>query len=417
MNEEIAGYAGLGTVAVAHLHPGRLSTHFQASLDALYRDDPSIGYPPLRIKSTLHLSPARNTVVRMFLDSTTHDWLLMLDADMGFAPDTVRRLRESADPEARPFVGALCFTSDQTGVLPDHSVQSYVHPTIYQRVEDSGRFSLVPLRTGYPADALVECAGTGAACVLMHRSMLERMRAAYGDHWYSMLVDENGLTGFGEDLAFCIRARELGIPVYVHTGVHTCHEKTSYARADSPGDASLGMDGPESAVTGSFHAQLGWTSQLLRYCRVDCGDEAHWNLSRRPTGSVRADVSWVAAAHLGGFRGSVFHQVRHPMRVLESVMASGMLDPPGRLLRRTLMELCPELDDRAPIETAMRAITAFMDTVEERSTFTWRVEDLDAELLMELCQRLGRETSESRAERAFEQPAPTLLSTVQAHRS
>lgn len=393
-------YSGLDTVAVAHLHPGRLSTHFQGSLDRLYRHDPAVGFPPLRIKSTLHLAPARNTVVRMFLDSTTHDWLLMLDADMGFAPDVAERLRAAADPEDRPMVGALCFTSDQTAVLADHTVQSYVHPTIYQQVEDAGRSSLVPLRSGYPANALVECAGTGAACVLMHRGMLDRMRQAYGEHWYSPIVDESGLVGFGEDLAFCIRARQLGVPVFVHTGVRTCHEKTAYAR--SGGGDPWPPTPPEVAITGTFHGRLGWTAQLLQQCRVPCGDEAYWNLNGRHAGPTRVDVSWVAASQLAGFSGTVFHQTRDPLRVLESVLAAGIFEQPGPLLRRTLIRLVPDLDDHPPVVSAMRAIVAWIETVEEQSELTWRVEDLDTDLLIELSGRLGSEITESRARRALE---------------
>lgn len=399
---------GLGTVAVAHLHPGRLSTHFQHSLEALFREDPSVIYPPLRIKSTIFLGPARNSVVRMFLDATSHDWLLMVDADMGFAPDTVQRLKEAADPDERPVVGALCFIFDTTGVLADHRLSYHVRPTIYQQAEGSSRLTPPPLGTEYPTNALVKCAGTGAACVLMHRTALQRMRDEYGDNWYTMLFDEVG-TGFAEDLAFCVRASRLDIPIFVHTGVRTCHAKAGYAHSGWNERRSGPPAPPEVIITGSFHSRLGWTAALLRSCLVDCGDEFYWNLGRRPLGQGRVDVSWVAVTHLAELEGEVLHQVRHPMRTLESVLASRMLDPPGWMTRRALMGTCPEMGDQPPIEAAMLAIAACVEAAEERSVLTWRVEDLDVGLLTELCERLGHTVSEPRARDALEQDTTTLF--------
>src|SRR3954451_3931639 len=54
-------------------------------------------------------SEARNRVTAHFLDKTETEWLWWVDADMGFEPDTLTRLLDAADPDARPVVGALCF--------------------------------------------------------------------------------------------------------------------------------------------------------------------------------------------------------------------------------------------------------------------------------------------------------------------
>jgi hypothetical protein len=59
--------------------------------------------------------------------------------------------------------------------------------------------------------------------------VLEKMHAERPGHWYQPIEigkgAERGFTEFGEDLSFCLRAKALGFPVYVHTGVKTTHDK------------------------------------------------------------------------------------------------------------------------------------------------------------------------------------------------
>ncbi len=75
---------------------------------------------------------------------------------------------------------------------------------------------------------MVQCAGTGAAFILIHRRVLEAMRdrgfnAAFP--WFQ----ETELAGkpAGEDLTFCIRAGILGFPIFVDTSIHIGHHKST----------------------------------------------------------------------------------------------------------------------------------------------------------------------------------------------
>jgi hypothetical protein len=76
----------------------------------------------------------------------------------------------------------------------------------------------------YTDDAVTRVGGTGGAFLLIHRSVLEKLRAEHGDHWFDQLYDHAGDI-IGEDIAFCARAGALKIPVHVHTGVKTTHHK------------------------------------------------------------------------------------------------------------------------------------------------------------------------------------------------
>lgn len=174
------------------------------------------------------LAQARNTTVQGFLDERQAEWLWWVDTDMGFRPDTVDRLVEAADPTERPIVGGLAFAWKEYGPDGMGGWRCAPRPTIFDWVRDpqSGVEGFQG-RSRYPAHTLVRCAGTGSACLLVHRSVFERIREEHGPTWYDRVrgpAPDRLL--IGEDLSFCMRAGSLDIPVHVHTGVPTSHAKT-----------------------------------------------------------------------------------------------------------------------------------------------------------------------------------------------
>lgn len=169
------------------------------------------------------LVDSRNKAVDQFLEEARADWLFWVDTDMGFAPDTIDRLLDAADPVERPVVGALCFASvekDSDGMGGWHTVAT---PTLFDWAHD-GDHQGFAVRWDYPANTVTRVHGTGSACILIHRSVFEKIHAEFGT-WYSR--SRNPSTGqlISEDLSFCIRANALDIPIYVHTGVPTTHAK------------------------------------------------------------------------------------------------------------------------------------------------------------------------------------------------
>lgn len=220
------------TVVLAYIHPGQVSGYFMESLLQSVLFDIATG--PRRIAnvmqewSSANVSAPRNAVTRRFLDyrfrdeqgrARAADWLLWVDADMQWGHDAVDQLLAAADPVARPIVGGLCFGRAEGGRL---------YPTIYHfvRMED-GRVSTARVRD-YPRDQLVPVSATGAAFVLIHRTVLETIRDR-GFNATFPWFQETELDGqpVGEDLTFCIRAGIAGFPVHVHTGVRIGHHKSA----------------------------------------------------------------------------------------------------------------------------------------------------------------------------------------------
>lgn len=171
--------------------------------------------------STGGIIRARNEAVDMFMSAKDSPWLFWTDTDMGFAPDTVDRLIAAADPVERPIMGALAFSSKE--IRPDGLGGYWTQPiptVLDWTVTPSGEAGFAA-RFGYEHDSVVRCSGTGAACIVVHRSVFETL----GPNPYEPL--RNPTTGdlLGEDLSFCARAAEHDIPVHVHTGVKTSHLK------------------------------------------------------------------------------------------------------------------------------------------------------------------------------------------------
>jgi hypothetical protein len=67
--------------------------------------------------------------------------------------------------------------------------------------------------------------------VLIHRSVFEKIQAEYGT-WYDRVQNTTMGRLMSEDLSLCLRAGALGIPVHVHTGVKTSHQKTLWLAED-----------------------------------------------------------------------------------------------------------------------------------------------------------------------------------------
>jgi len=180
----------------------------------------------ISIQAGANLAGPRNSLVRRFLEYGKADWMLMLDTDMTFTPDLVERLLEFADPEKAPIVGGLCFGFDDKGEI---------QPTLFGLLGDPESDLKVIRYHEWPPDAMFQVAATGAACLLIHKSVFERIRdvelpsrggkRGFNDAfpWFQETEHDGGPVS--EDITFCWRAYQADIPVYVNTAVQLGHIK------------------------------------------------------------------------------------------------------------------------------------------------------------------------------------------------
>jgi Glycosyltransferase like family 2 len=166
----------------------------------------------------------RNEAARQFLESDA-EWLWFVDADMGWDPDALAQLLAVADPAERPIIGGLCFGYGpiRDGIGGQQAIPKVPFPTIFDLAETDDDAAFRP-RWWYPANTLVKCSATGAAMLLIHRSVLEQIGAG----WFDRIRHPKAKKLWGEDTSFCARAALAGFPTHVHTGVRTSHMKTIF---------------------------------------------------------------------------------------------------------------------------------------------------------------------------------------------
>lgn len=222
-----------GAVTVAYLHGNDVSYSWHRSLLDLIGYDLTHDQRVVRggwmsmKAATGGIVEGRNDAAAGFLTEKNSDWLWWVDSDMGFAPDTVDRLLAVADPVERPVVGGLCFAYKEAGPDGLGGARCAPRPTLFDWVSEGDEAGFKG-RTTYPVNGVVRVDGTGSACLLVHRSVLQRIADEFGPVWYNRLPAPSGKGWISEDLSFCMRLGALGVPLFVHAGVRTSHAKTTW---------------------------------------------------------------------------------------------------------------------------------------------------------------------------------------------
>jgi GT2 family glycosyltransferase len=181
----------------------------------------------INLQSGPRIAEARSQVTETYLTHENYKdypWVLFIDSDMVFTVDDVHRILRSAHPTERPIVGGLCYA----GYSPET-----MYPTLYSLVPEGTTWALEKV-ADFPENAMVKVGATGAAFLLCHRSALQQMYEAFHllpngqvnsyPWWVEGHVDHMGRQ-LGEDVAFCMRANSIGLPVFVHTGIKIGHRK------------------------------------------------------------------------------------------------------------------------------------------------------------------------------------------------
>lgn len=197
-------------VTVGYVRGEKVDGHFFESMLKLVMTEPRI-YEVHGVISGPAVALTRNKVVARFLyDTPKSQWLWFVDTDMTFDPDILARLLKAANPLTKPVVGGLCFAADTFG--------GQIKPTLFTGDDPED------ILWDYPRDTMQKVWATGAACLLIHRSVLERMAEHYTPApWFADEIAGGKMRS--EDRTFCARLAELGIPLYVHTGIRLGHSK------------------------------------------------------------------------------------------------------------------------------------------------------------------------------------------------
>lgn len=186
---------------------------------------------------SMEIAHARNTITAAFLASDS-DWLLWWDTDIGCEPDALEKMLAVADPQTAPIVGGLCFIEGDYSHDFMGGLRASLAPTLYDWawIEPTsgmpGAYKMIT-RQEWPQNQITRVGATGCGLLLTHRSVYEKISdwliqsGAPAHIWFERIPGPDG-EKCGEDISFCLRANQVDLPVYVHTGARTTHQKTAW---------------------------------------------------------------------------------------------------------------------------------------------------------------------------------------------
>lgn len=130
------------------------------------------------------------------------DYILWLDSDMIFPSDLMQRMLKHME-DGKEIVTGLYFRR-----------RAPFNPVLFSKLDHINK--KWEGMDDYPRDSVFEVAGAGMGCCMMKVSVVEDL----------LLNDQDWFTpfeGFGEDLAFCMRAGELGHKIYCDSTIKCGH--------------------------------------------------------------------------------------------------------------------------------------------------------------------------------------------------
>lgn len=180
-----------------------------------------------------YLHIARNHLAQHAIDAwkagqATH--VLWLDDDMMFpyfipkrGPDGSPLIRENGKPDTQPLAARLL----------SHGKE--VVSAVYYKHDNTQ-----PVAMGYdgkflnfvPDTGVMKVGVVGFGCVMMRIDVLHRMQEHFKDELFQMPIQSDGKS-MGEDVFFCKRLNEMGIPIYLDCEVQCGHLKIEQTNRDS----------------------------------------------------------------------------------------------------------------------------------------------------------------------------------------
>ena len=162
-----------------------------------------VGDCSLMMKSGSLVYTARDDIATRTVTSD-FDFIFWLDSDMVIKPDTLVRMMDTLQKNDYDILSGLYFRR-----VPPYS------PVLFKKLEMDGAscihedFKTIP-------DEIFEVAGCGFGCVLMRTDVFLDVQAKHGAMFAP--IGSNG-----EDVSFCMRARECGFKIYCDPSVLCGH--------------------------------------------------------------------------------------------------------------------------------------------------------------------------------------------------
>jgi len=159
----------------------------------------------------------RQNLFDYWADKLKTDWLLWVDSDIVLNLEAMKKIWQSADKINKPVVSGVYFISKE-----NEGTLMRPFPCLFNDISDHQIQYIHPL----PDNQLIKVDNAGFGFVMMHKSIVPKMRAAHpGKGMFMETGDGNDDHFIGEDIIFFRRMRDAGIPLHAHTGALVKHMK------------------------------------------------------------------------------------------------------------------------------------------------------------------------------------------------
>lgn len=207
-----------GTVTIAWCDNGMVDGKFAEGMVALGLQAPAnnlVISHSARVAGN-QIGRQRQALFDHWADQIKTDWILWVDSDIVVDIHKVVELFEAAHPIDRPIVSGVYFISKQAeGTLGNP------FPALFTEVNETSIRHVHPL----PQDELIKIDSAGLGFVLMHKSIIPKLREAFPNQSLFAEVENLGDRFIGEDIVFFQKVKKAGIPVYAWTGALVQHMK------------------------------------------------------------------------------------------------------------------------------------------------------------------------------------------------
>lgn len=181
-----------------------IHTRFVSSLMGMRR----VGQTHVIFKVSSMIYDARNLICSDAIEAGA-DRILWIDSDMTFSPDAMEILSADMD-EGRDYVCGIFFgRNEKCPPVIYHEIQ----PPFLLNGKPQSRIKRID---PYPKDSLFETAGSGFGFVMTSVDLVRRVWDKFGPPFAPY-------PWCGEDLSFCYRVGQLGVPMYCDSRVKVGH--------------------------------------------------------------------------------------------------------------------------------------------------------------------------------------------------
>ena len=162
-------------------------------------------------------------------------------------------------------------------------------------------------------------------------------------------------------------------------------------------------------ITGTGRAGTTFIARVFNELGIRCGHEVVFDHRTVPNGqwdvrtNLKGDASWCAVPYLSEFKGTIFHQMRDPLRVVSSWLAIGLFTAPNLSVHKTSLQFLSKHFGRVPqgIEALTWWVVEWNERCERYAHMQWNIERLDPSVLSEATKLLGCRRSEAECRAAL----------------